>query len=101
MPQMPKLFRVVLVFRVLTIKSRYLDSYKALATMSRRKCAPSKWIFYAAFRPDRDNWKLASHIVAGFPHENKIRPERTLENDRYSVVAPRRKYISNPKPATL
>jgi hypothetical protein len=26
--------------------------------------------FTQLFRPDRDNWKLASHIVAGFPHEN-------------------------------
>jgi len=70
--------------------------FKAFAAMSRRKCAPSKWIS----RPGRDNWKLASHNVAGFPHENKIRPEGTVENDIRSIVAPRRKYISNPKAAT-
>jgi hypothetical protein len=56
--------------------------------------------FTLLFRPGRDNRKLASHNVAGFPHENKIRPERTLESNRYSIVAPRRKYVSNPKPAT-
>ena len=34
----------------------------------------------AVFRPGRDNWKLASHNVAGLPGKIKIRPERTAEN---------------------
>jgi hypothetical protein len=38
--------------------------------------------------------------VAGCPHKHKIRPEWTVENDHRSIVAPRRKYISNPEPAT-
>jgi hypothetical protein len=37
----------------------------------------------AAFRPSRDNWKLASHNVAGFPRKNEVRPERTMENGRF------------------
>jgi hypothetical protein len=31
-------------------------------------------------RPDRDNWKLARHILAGSASQNQIRPERTAGN---------------------
>jgi hypothetical protein len=71
-----------------------------LSQRLRRDVAAELRAVEMGFRPGRDNWKLASYEVAGFPQENKIRPERTVENGRYSVVAPRRKYTSNPKPAT-
>jgi hypothetical protein len=38
--------------------------------------------FTLRFRPDRDNWKLASHNVAGFSRKNEICPERTIGNVR-------------------